>query len=201
MSDIDFESVDENFPVQGQDNDTQVFRDNFFFIKNGLRVSKEEIEDLQNNTARTDQDTDFNGVAIENAVLSKNSLRAWNYGTRSQTVTVDFKNGHYQILTLDAAQIQLEFENFPNQPFTQFNEEFGEDDINPRGVVGKIWLELRIAPNSTPCQLVFSTSGSGATVFKTNFNIPLTITEDPIIFEIWRYSQNEIFIRLIGVFT
>ena len=50
MSSIITSNIDENFPVPGQDNNSQGFRDNFNNIKIGLGQSKVEIEDLETNT-------------------------------------------------------------------------------------------------------------------------------------------------------
>ena len=57
---INFAAINQNFPVAGQDNDTQVFRDNFDTIKTNFSAAKTEIEDLQDNVARTDVASDFN---------------------------------------------------------------------------------------------------------------------------------------------
>ena len=57
MSNINYLSINENFPVPGQDNDTQVFRDNFDTIKQSLRIAGEEITDLEDNGARIHIDT------------------------------------------------------------------------------------------------------------------------------------------------
>ena len=196
MSDIEFESINENFPIEGQDNDTQTFRDNFEAIKTGLRVASEEIEDLQNNTARIDQTTDYNGVGIENAVLNKTSWAVWSYGNRQGSIEVDFQNGHYQILNItDTSTVALT--NFPTQPFVEVEE----GALNFRGVAGKIRLEIRNAGDSSTYSLDFTTSGSGATNYRKNFLETLTISENPTILEIWRHSQDEIFIRSLGEFV
>ena len=42
-------SIDATFPVAGQDNDSQGFRDNFNQIKTDLTNTKSELEDLQSN--------------------------------------------------------------------------------------------------------------------------------------------------------
>ena len=39
--------IDITYPIAGQDNDTQGFRDNFSSIKNNLNIAKNEISDLQ----------------------------------------------------------------------------------------------------------------------------------------------------------
>ncbi len=44
---INYAAINENFPVAGQDNDTQTFRDNFDSIKTALSTAKTEITDLQ----------------------------------------------------------------------------------------------------------------------------------------------------------
>ncbi|SVE47017.1 uncharacterized protein METZ01_LOCUS499871, partial [marine metagenome] len=40
-------SIDATYPVAGQDNDSQGFRDNFNQIKTDLTYAKAELEDLQ----------------------------------------------------------------------------------------------------------------------------------------------------------
>lgn len=49
MSSIDTSNINSNFPVQGADNPSQGFRDNFGYIKIALNKAKEEITLLQNN--------------------------------------------------------------------------------------------------------------------------------------------------------
>ena len=61
MSQIISVDIDENFPVAGQDNDSQGFRDNFSVIKNSLATAKAEISELDELTAKKDRDNDFDG--------------------------------------------------------------------------------------------------------------------------------------------
>lgn len=44
---IDTTNIDSNFPVQGADNPSQGFRDNFSYIKIALDTASEEISNLQ----------------------------------------------------------------------------------------------------------------------------------------------------------
>jgi len=55
-------SIDESYPVAGQDNNSQGFRDNFNAIKSALNVAKSEITTLQSNTAKLNVANNFNGV-------------------------------------------------------------------------------------------------------------------------------------------
>ena len=50
------DTIDDAYPVAGEDNDSQGFRDNFNIIKTNFTYSKSEIEDLQDNTAKTNTD-------------------------------------------------------------------------------------------------------------------------------------------------
>jgi len=68
-SNIDFDSIDETFPIAGIDNDSQGFRDNFTTIKENFRNAKLEIVDLQNFSARLDRENDFDFNNIRNANL------------------------------------------------------------------------------------------------------------------------------------
>ena len=67
MSDINYGIINTGFPVAGQDNDSQGFRDNFTAISAGLAVAKTEITQLQTNTVlvadlATGQDTVENNL-------------------------------------------------------------------------------------------------------------------------------------------
>lgn len=97
MSLINFDSIDETYPTAGQDNNSQGFRDNFGFIKNALSVAKTEIGILENNTAKLNDDNDFNGVIIANAEVRRLSGTA--------TVMSGVQNGafgYWEIDTRDA---------------------------------------------------------------------------------------------------
>jgi hypothetical protein len=50
-------NIDSSFPVAGQDNSSQGFRDNFTAIKNNFTEARDEIVDLQDNKASTDTNT------------------------------------------------------------------------------------------------------------------------------------------------
>lgn len=195
---INYLSINENFPVAGQDNDTQVFRDNFDTIKTSLRVAKEEVTDLQDNAARTDNDNDFYLNIIQNAVLQNNRDQKFDGGSVTATpTTIDFQNGPYQIYTL-GANVTFDFLNFPGDPVYT-------TETTPIGV-GKVTLELYSDGSSRSAS--FSTSGG--TVIKSNGFpgyatgspvITLTSSSNPIIVEIWRHSQEVIYMRYVGAFA
>ena len=58
-SNIDTTSIDATFPVAGQDNNSQGFRDNFNVSKNNFTAAKSEIETLQTSTAKLNAEINF----------------------------------------------------------------------------------------------------------------------------------------------
>ena len=188
-SNINYVAINENFPVAGQDNDTQVFRDNFDTIKTNFREAKTEIEDLQTNVSRTDQDNDFNGNVIQNATLlnnleTVNIAQTFDAGTTSYTL--DYQNGSYQIFTFDAASFTFDFLNFPQT---------GDK-------LAKMTIEMYSSVSTT---VSFTLSGSGASFIKKNASFPGTLTvasaTNPVIVEIWRHSENTFFMNYLGTFS
>ena len=200
-SNINYLSINENFPVAGQDNDTQVFRDNFDTIKTSLRVAKEEVTSLQNDVAYTTQDNDFGLYKISNAVLE--NVRGQKLDTRGddalrvQPITIDYQSGSYQIYNI-GANIVMDFLNFP-----------GDIRIVPAETAPIGWGKVRVelySDGAGDWNVTFSLSGSGATAIKKDFLGGLQVTaadntDNPIILDIWRHRTEEIFISLVGTFA
>lgn len=108
-SNIKTANINTNYPIAGENNDTKGFRDNFSEIKNNLDVAEAEITNLQNNTAKIDQSSDFFGNKIINAEVDQSTQSFYDLGNTDIDQIIDFSNGHYQtvavgdniILTLD----------------------------------------------------------------------------------------------------
>ena len=192
-SNINYLSINENFPVAGQDNDTQVFRDNFDTIKTSLRNASTEITSLQTDTAKLNLDNDFELKKIQRAVLQNNRTQKFNGGTVTATpTTIDYENGDYQIYNVGAT-LSMDFLNFPGDPvFTS--------EVTPIGM-GKVTLELY----STGGSYTLSFTTSGGTVIKKDPNFPGTVTidsaTDPVFIEVWRHSADVIFMRYLGKYS
>lgn len=101
------------YPVAGQDNNSQGFRDNFSAIKTGLTTAASEITDLQTNSARTDGDNDFNGVMIENAVTNDVHGAVLNSGDIDAATSIDVRTAEYFTYTF-TDDIVLTFSNWPS---------------------------------------------------------------------------------------
>ena len=105
-------SIDATFPVAGQDNDSQGFRDNFSQIKTQLDTASSEITTIQTNQAVTNATTNFNGHDIQNAILIDVGQKIVAKGTVSGSQTIDFSAGPVQTITTSGA-LTLAFTNFP----------------------------------------------------------------------------------------
>jgi len=193
VSNINYLSINENFPVAGEDNDTQVFRDNFDTIKTSLQIAKDEITDLEDNAARLDIDNDFNRTLITRAVMQDNYEKRFDGGTVITPLVVDFENGSYQIFRFGADTV-IEFLNFPDS-----------NTLPPS--VGKLTLELY--GDGTTRTLTFSTSGGTVLKKNTTFPAPFIVTSqelaagggNPIIIEVWRHKSDRIFLNYLGQFS
>ncbi len=192
-SDINYADIDETFPVAGEDNDTQTFRDNFDTIKSSLQSAKTDIVDIKTNGACVDVDNDFQTNEISNAVLRNTMFKKFDGGIIDNTtalLTVDYENGNYQVFRFDA-DMAIDFQNLPENSSAS----------GPIGV-GKITLELYSGSASTRT-LSFITSGG--TLLRRNSTFPgsLTVnsTSAPIIIDVWRHNATYIFMHYHGQYS
>ena len=71
-SNINYTSITTNYPVAGQDNDTQGFRDNFTAIRAGLAEAAAELTTLQTNGIDVTQSTNnLQGTTIYNGLYNR----------------------------------------------------------------------------------------------------------------------------------
>ncbi|NBR23772.1 MAG: hypothetical protein EBU08_08405 [Micrococcales bacterium] len=117
-SQINPNDIDGAYPVAGQDNDSQGFRDNFTNTSTNFQYAADEITDLQNNAVLkaaltgTTLDNNMNGSLLYNFEASQVAGAVNPLGTTSGTVTLDWDNGSYQTLTTSGS-VTLGFTNFP----------------------------------------------------------------------------------------
>ena len=117
-SNINPYNVDGTFPVAGQDNSSQGFRDNFTNTKNNFLFAYNEITDLQNKALVTSA---LSGQAINNDMAGTQIIRpqlaAWtqtliDLGAVSSSVILNFNLANFQKITT-AAPVTIGFSNWP----------------------------------------------------------------------------------------
>ena len=96
MSQINTNGIDAEYPVPGQNNSSQGFRDNFTQIKNNLDIAGDEITDLQNNVVvkqaleNVPIDNNMANTLISNAAIQNFRSTVFNLGSAlSGRVVVD----------------------------------------------------------------------------------------------------------------
>ena len=157
-SNINDTGVNANYPVAGQDNDSQGFRDNFSVISTNFVAAKAEIVALQTNGAVKNADNNFLGNSIINADLKNTTETAFIATTTvntSQNINVD--NGAYQEFTV-GADITLTLAGWSSAT----------------SKTGRVRLHIKsdlAAGSATNRTITFASNAGGGTI-KTNTNWP-----------------------------
>ena len=112
--------IDVLFPIAGQDNPSQGFRDNFANIKAALTTADAEVSTLQNIAVTTTADSNMLNHQISNIVLADNGVKAIN----TQTVVLPiipilFSEGSYREFTISAGvTFSIAFDNRPDNVYS-----------------------------------------------------------------------------------
>ena len=146
MSTINTNSIDANYPIPGQNNSTQGFRNNFAAIKQNLNLASSEITDLQNKVvlksalANSTLNNDMANTLISNASTLGFRATTYNLGNAiTGTVTVDLTLGDMQYGNL-AGNILLNFGSWA-----------------PTNTVSNVTLQLGRPNNSADFSITFPT--------------------------------------------
>ncbi len=136
--------INVNFPVAGEDNDSQGFRSNFSRIQNALTSASKELTELQTNSVSLGSTNDFGNNVIKRASFQATSEVVNDAGLATVgTVIVNYAEGTYQQFSVNPGDYLFEIQNWP-----------------PTGKLGTIRLE--ITPTSTSTSTV---SFSGPVTF------------------------------------
>ena len=116
-SSINPNNIDGAYPVAGQDNNSQGFRDNFTNTSTNFQYAANEITDLQNKAilkaalTGTTLNNNMNGSILSNAQLQQMSNTVVALVTLSGDVGINYAAGSYQSVTTSGS-ISLAFTNF-----------------------------------------------------------------------------------------
>jgi hypothetical protein len=175
--------IDATFPVAGQDNNSQGFRDNFSYIKTGLATAAGEITSLQAHTAKTNVDNDFNGVKIANAEINMLYGTVLSSGTVSSATNIDVRDAEYFSYTF-SSNITLTFSHWP------VSDRFAK-------------VRIDIKSDGSARTINFATT-SGSVITDSGLTLPFTTgtnTSKHYIFEAWTIDGgNTVFVKYVGVF-
>ena len=184
-SQINHESINEAYPVAGQDNNSQGFRDNFNLIKLGLETASGEITTLQANTAKVNTDNNFFGNLVTNAEIRQLYHSVASLGSIVTSTSIDTRDADYFHGTI-AGTVTLTFSNW------------GSD-----GVARRIWLKLR--SDGTSQGISFATTGGGQVYASNNMTLPFSTnsnSNERYIFELHTIDGgDEVYINYLGTYS
>ena len=150
-SNINPNIIDGSYPVAGQDNNSQGFRDNFTNTKTNFQYAENEINDLQSKVilkaalTGTTLDNNMNDALLVGAQLQDISEVKTALTTTSGSVTINYATAPYQTIGTTGS-ITLAFSNFP-----------------PTGQYGYVKIQINITDTAhtvtLPAAVTLGTSG------------------------------------------
>jgi hypothetical protein len=146
-SQINANNINGNYPIAGQDNNSQGFRDNFTNTKLNFQYAADEINDLQNKAllkaALTGQalDNNMNDNLLYAARIQDFSATKVTITAVSGVYTMNYAAGHYQAFTTASPTSVLAFTNWP-----------------PNGLYGYYKLQIDVTSTSHALQIPASVS-------------------------------------------
>jgi hypothetical protein len=112
MSNINPQNIDGTYPIAGQDNDSQGFRNNFTNTVNNFVFAAAELTDLQNNAilkapltsvGQTTLNNNLNNAQLIGAQLLESTYTLNNLTTPSGNLQVSWASGQFQTVTLSSS--------------------------------------------------------------------------------------------------
>jgi len=111
-------NIDGSYPVAGQDNNSQGFRDNFTNVKVNFQYAEDEINDLQSKSVLKAAliggtlDNNMNDNLLYAAKIQDFSATKVSVASTSGAISINYSSGHYQSISTTGS-ITLSFTNFP----------------------------------------------------------------------------------------
>lgn len=169
MSQINTNGIDVNYPVPGQNNSSQGFRDNFGQIRNNLNTAATEITDLQNKVVLK--------AALDNSILNNDMANAQisNCSTRGfRGTTFNLGNALAGTVIVDVNKADVHYGTITGNVTLQFGS------WAPTNTESKVTVRLAVAnANATislPNQVVSSNNNFGTTIVENYKKIGNTAT-------------------------
>jgi hypothetical protein len=118
-------NINGNYPIAGQDNDSQGFRDNFTNIKNNFIFIKQEVEDMQSKVilksalSGSTLDNNFLGSQVKNIQTKNLTETVYDWGevgaATATEIQLDFALGNiHKLNATGSIKINAVIKNFPS---------------------------------------------------------------------------------------
>ena len=137
MSSINPNNINGQYPIAGQDNDSQGFRDNFTNIKNNFQFAYNELVDLQNNAVLKGAlsggslSNDMNYSQLIHAQLLGSVYTKNDLGSKTGSFAISWADAHFQTLTTTGDITITGFTNWPTSGYyTKLSLQITTDTTN-----------------------------------------------------------------------
>lgn len=200
-SQIDISTIDETYPIAGQDNNSQGFRENFAAIKTAIDYAKTEIEQLQTLCVLKSQldSTDPANNDLASSTVYNGSYNTFYATSDTTTLTagsvilVDLRNGDSQTFILNSSNTDDVSVSFTNWP---------EDNL-----YAKVRLQIKNNQVASRDIGLFTTTGGPEHIYLHEDLVGTTITLDSStdsykVFEAWSNDNgNTVFVQYLGKYN
>jgi hypothetical protein len=193
-------AIDATFPIAGQDNDSNGFRENFSAIQSALSAAKSEIEDLQTKAVLVETlgettetvANNLNGSSIANGIYSQLNGAVPNDGETTVTTStqdIDLNNGPFQVFKIVGGDTTLRFTNWSIDPI-QYSV-----------------VRVHLVSDENARVVTLSCENSGEVVYEVGSDWEadneIAVNADGLthtVFEAWSYNGDVVFVRSLGDF-
>ena len=179
---IDDTSIDSTFPVAGQDNNSQGFRDNFSTIKNNFTITKTHIAEVTTNYARKNAANNFSGQEMTGMLMKQNFIKTHSIGSITGASNLSLTNGNFQYATVGG-----------DLTITMLDWSQNTDAMEK--------VVVQLIQSGGARNVTFATNGG---TVKTDFTQPVSIDSaaNPKVFEAYTYDKGQtVYVHYVGQFA
>lgn len=173
--------INRDFPVKGQDNDAQVFRDNWQNIYDAISTANSELDSLNNSTIKINSTTTFSGNTLEDINFKNESIEVYELDLQNNLIELDYSKGSYQKFPIAAGIHYLTVINWPGQNKS-----------------GKLTLAV-----TSPCDRYSAINFDPLYINLSSQPNPFELTwNKPNIFELWNEEgSDKVYVRYLSDYT
>ena len=190
-----YANINVNYPVAGQDNDSQGFRNNFTAISNAFAQADGALTNLTTSTAKLNMDNDFLGNAISHSISKNNVGEYVSLGQINDTPhTLYFNQAQYHDVTISTSTT-FQVGGWPNAA-----------DWNSNLYYANLRLQVFVTADAVASSSTvnFQTLVDGGIIHnKTTQSLPFVInTSTSQIWDIWTVNGGQdVYVHLLGQFN
>jgi hypothetical protein len=194
---INYSGINVNYPVAGQDNDSQGFRNNFSTIYTAFQQADIAISSLTNTTVKLNATNDLGGSIISHAVMQNNAEQYFlNPAVDGALYTVYANQASYHDLAITTSTT-FQVDGWPN------NTNWPSNLYHSK-------VQVQITPDTSTAfigfNVDFQTVLPGGTVHYNTATITslpyISKSPDSQVWELWTNNGGQdVYVNLIGTFA